>query len=301
MNRDCVDCFLKQGEKLKNRYNIPDNKVNEIINRVNGFIQRHNGNHLVAPEVSCLMHRMIRKTTGLDDLFKKEKDYYNDLLLSLEKDIRNEINNSGNPFRTALLYALAGNIIDFGPQSSFDVHNALSQAASKEPAIDHSLLLKEELKKASTVLYLGDNTGEIVLDKLFFEIIDHPNLYFATRGSDIINDITYKDAEKVGVTKIAKVISNGYDAPSTLIDRCSPEFRKIFNEADIIISKGQGNLEGLIDNRDKKIFFLLMIKCSVIAELVGVEEKSVVVAYNKEFFKEWNTDNPVKTGLSVFH
>jgi damage-control phosphatase, subfamily I len=273
---------LKQANKLLTKYEIQEDIARDIIVRFRLFIDDHKDNNLTAPEASCLMYRLIKRATHTDNIYKKEKDDYNNLLLSLEEDIRNIIKKSDNPFQTAIRYALAGNIIDFGPPKSFDVIKTLSEAASKKPAVDHSLVLKNELKKATTVLYLGDNAGEIVLDKLFIETINHTNLYFAVRGSNIINDVTMEDAEKVGITKISKVISNGYDAPSTLINRCSSEFRKIFDKADIIISKGQGNLEGLINVTDKKIFFLLMIKCNVIAEMIGVHERNVVVLYNQK-------------------
>jgi len=283
MHTDCIKCFLEQANKLLNKYTIPDDIAGDIIVRFRLFIDDHK--NITAPEASCFMHRLINKATNSKDPYKKEKRDYNELLLSLEEDIRDIIKKSDNPFQTALRYALAGNIIDFGPPKPFDVFKALSAAATKEPAIDHSFELKKALKKASTVLYLGDNSGEIVLDKLFIETIGHPNLYFVVRGSNIINDVTIEDAEKVGISKIAKVISNGYDAPSTLLNRCSTEFKKFYNDADIIISKGQGNLEGLIDVTDKKIFFLLMVKCNVIAEMIGVQEKNVVVFYNQKVLR----------------
>jgi len=283
MHTDCIKCFLEQANKLLNKYTIPDDIAGDIIVRFRLFIDDHK--NITAPEASCFMHRLINKATNSKDPYKKEKRDYNELLLSLEEDIRDIIKKSDNLFQTALRYALAGNIIDFGPPKPFDVFKALSAAATKEPAIDHSFELKKALKKASTVLYLGDNAGEIVLDKLFIETIGHPNLYFVVRGSNIINDVTIEDAEKVGISKIAKVISNGYDAPSTLLNRCSTEFKKFYNDADIIISKGQGNLEGLIDVTDKKIFFLLMVKCNVIAEMIGVQEKNVVVFYNQKVLR----------------
>ncbi|NLB26442.1 MAG: DUF89 family protein, partial [Bacteroidales bacterium] len=108
-----------------------------------------------------------------------------------------------------------------------------------------------------------------------------PNLWFATRGAPVINDITIEDAEKTGLTNIARGISNGHDAPSTIVEHCSAEFKELFDKADIIISKGQGNLEGLINNKNKKIFFLLMVKCQVIGELLGVEKKNSVVFFNR--------------------
>ncbi|MBN1413888.1 MAG: DUF89 family protein [Bacteroidales bacterium] len=282
MHTECFDCFLLQANKLLAKYHIRNDLAKEIIMRFRLFIDDHKDNNLSAPEASCLLHRLIRKASRIEDLYKKEKKEYNKLLLALEEDIRDIISKSDNPFQTALRYALAGNIIDFGPPKQFDIYRALSLAVSKDPAIDHSRLLAGVLQNASTVLYLGDNAGEILLDKLLIEIIGHPNLYFAVRGGNIINDVTLEDAKIVGLTKIAKVISNGYNAPSTLINRCSTAFQEIYRKADVIISKGQGNLEGLLDEVHKKIFFLLMIKCKVMAEITGTREGDAVILYNQK-------------------
>jgi len=282
MHTECVNCFLLQSNKLFTNYRIRGELAKDIILRFRLFIDDHKNNNLSAPEASCLLHRLMKKASGIDDLYKKEKKEYNTLLMSLEEEIRDIINKSDNPFQTALRYALAGNIIDFGPPGQFDIYKTLSLAVSKKPAIDHSRLLLEALKNASTVLYLGDNAGEIVLDKLFIETIGHPDLYFAVRGGNIINDVTKEDAKVVGMTKIAKVISNGYSAPSTMVERCSATFREIYHKADVIISKGQGNLEGLIDETQKKIFFLLTIKCKVMAEITGAKEGDAVTLYNQK-------------------
>jgi uncharacterized protein with ATP-grasp and redox domains len=281
MHNDCVNCLFKQANKLLTKYKVRGKVANGILLRFKLFIDKHKDNNLSAPEASCLLHRLVKKASKTDDLYEKEKKDYNALLLSLENEIRDIINKSANPFQTALRYALAGNIIDFGPPKQFDVYKALSSAVTKEPTVDHSLLLADALKNALKVLYLGDNAGEIVMDKLLIETIDHHNLYFAVRGGNIINDITMEDAEAVGMTKIARVISNGYTAPSTIVNRCSPEFRKIFEEADVIISKGQGNLEGLFHETQKSIFFLLMAKCKVMADLTGANEGDVIILHNK--------------------
>ena len=280
MHTECFNCFLLQADKLLSKYRIRSKLANDIRLRFSLFCDEHNNNSLSAPEASCLLHRLIKKASHTDDLYKKEKREYNLRLLSLEEEIRDIINKSDDPFETALRYALAGNIIDFGPPGEFDIYNALSSAVLNEPAIDHSRLLMEALETASTVLYLGDNAGEIVLDKLFIETIQHPNLYFAVRGGNIINDVTLEDARAVGMTSVANVISNGYNAPSTLVNRCSRAFREIYNKADIIVSKGQGNLEGLIDEMQKKIFFLLMVKCDVMAETTGAEKGDAIILLN---------------------
>ncbi|NLO00756.1 MAG: DUF89 family protein [Bacteroidales bacterium] len=281
MQPDCEKCLRLQAEKMLKKHHISNNESKNIIGRFNKYLKEQKNNNILTPEAACYLHRLIKREANTIDLYQKEKEQYNKLMLNLEKDIREVINRSEDPFESALRYALAGNIIDFGPSESFDVMETLSTAASKIPVIDHSGLLYKELQNASTVLYLGDNAGEIVLDKIFISVINHPNLWFATRGAPVINDVTTEDAEKTGLTKYARVISNGYDAPSTLLQHCSPEFKTLFNKADIIISKGQGNLEGLLNNKNKKIFYLLMVKCNVIGELIGVDKKNSVVFFNQ--------------------
>jgi uncharacterized protein with ATP-grasp and redox domains len=281
MQEECIQCFHKQANKLIVKYKLPDQLAKELIFKFNKFCDNHRENNLSTPEASRYLNRLFQKAVDNRDLFNDEKKEYNRLLLGLEEEIRNNIKKSADPFQTALRYALAGNIIDFGPSKAFDALEVLSSAVSKKPAIDHSGLLQDELAKGAKVLYLGDNAGEIVLDKLFIETISHPHITFAVRGGNVINDATLQDAKSVGIRHKARVISNGYDAPSTILEKCSPTFQKVFNEADVVISKGQGNLEGLIHNTHKKIFFLLMVKCNVIAKITGVKEGDAVIFYNQ--------------------
>jgi uncharacterized protein with ATP-grasp and redox domains len=156
----------------------------------------------------------------------------------------------------------------------------IDKALNSEFAIGHSKQLKEAIENAKTVLYLGDNAGEIVFDKLFIRTINHPQLTFVVRGAPVINDATIDDAEYTGMKETANVISNGYDAASTIPEKSSKQFQKYFREDDVIISKGQGNLEGLFPLNDKRIFFLLMVKCDVIAEFLKVKKGSLVVYNN---------------------
>lgn len=120
-----------------------------------------------------------------------------------------------------------------------------------------------------------------MFDKLFIEAIMHPLLVYAVRGGPIINDATMDDARYCGMDKVADVISNGYDAPSTILEHCSPAFREVFEHADVIISKGQGNFEGLCGKTNKPIFFLLMAKCDVIADALKVQKGSFVIQHTK--------------------
>jgi hypothetical protein len=227
------------------------------------------------------LHVLLKQYSNNPDPYKEEKKQSNDLVLGMYPELKNVVFQSANYFDTALRLAIAGNIIDFGIGNTFDLHSTINKVLNSEFAIDDSLQLKQSLSKAKTVLYLGDNCGEMVFDKLFIETIMYPNLIYAVRGAPVINDATLEDAKYVGMDLVADVISNGYDAPSTLLDHCSSEFLEVFNRADVIISKGQGNLEGLLGKTNKEVYFLLMVKCEVIADVLGVKKGDFVVKKNE--------------------
>ena len=276
MHIDCIPCFRKQAERLIVKHGLSEKLASEVRAEMDVILDKK-ADAFTSPEVGRYLNGLVKSTSGIIDLYAKEKKEYNEMVLQMYEELNHQVQTSDNPKFTALRYALAGNIIDFGPPREFNAQMAFSQALQKEPSINHSDALFDELNTAKTVLYLGDNAGEIVADKLFIETINHPNLYFAVRGGYVMNDITMEDAHFVGMDKIAKVISNGFDAPSTVLSACSPDFIEVYNQADIIISKGQGNLEGLINETDKNIYFLLMVKCDVMARQVGVNQGDVVV------------------------
>jgi uncharacterized protein with ATP-grasp and redox domains len=222
---------------------------------------------LSPPEMSSKMFGIIEKYTGGADLYADVKKKSNNYILALEDELRKLIVDSKNPFESALKLAVAGNLIDFGAKHDFSdemIHSEIEKALSSEFLKEDVIFLEDEIKKARKILYLGDNTGEIVFDKLFIERLPKEKIIFAVRGKPAINDVLMEDAEMVGLTKLVPVVSNGSGIPGTVLKECSEEFRRVFDEADLIISKGQGNYETL-SQLDKKIFFLLRIKCHIVA------------------------------------
>ena len=181
-----------------------------------------------------------------------------------------------NPLNIALRLSIAGNIMDYGANSSFSVTDSIGKALMANFAIDHSKELFSRIKSAKNILFLGDNAGEIVFDKLLIEVINQQNITYVVRGGNALNDATLTDATDVGLTDIVPVITNGYNAPSTLLNKCSDEFKNAYQLADLIIAKGQGNLEGLLVENDPRIF-LLMVKCSAIAKALGVEKGNLLL------------------------
>ncbi len=234
---------------------------------------------LSSPEFARELHNILKSYTLNPDPYKEAKKVNNDQAIAMIPKLEKIVKQSKDPFNIALRLSIAGNIIDFAANDNFDLKATINKVLGSEFAVDHSIQLKQAIESAKTVLYLGDNAGEIVFDKLFIETINHPNLIYVVRGAPVINDATLEDAEYIGMGNAATVISNEYDAPSTIVNKSGKLLQQYFKEADVIISKGQGNLEGLLSLNDSRIFFLLMVKCDVMGEILNVPKDSFV-AFN---------------------
>lgn len=275
----CYFCFARLFENLIEKTNLTPEEKQCFVSQMFGLFHSEKDGFSV-PYLSREVHLLFKKYSDNNDPYKWVKRQSNDMVLSRYDDLKKTVTTSADPFVTALKLAIAGNIIDYGIPQHFDLDETIGKVLASDFAIDYSKDLKQSLSEAKSVLYIGDNAGEIVFDKLFIETIHHPDLWYAVRGAPIINDVTLEDANYVQMNEVAHVIENGYDAPSTMLSHCSKEFKDLFSRADIVISKGQGNLESLLHESSKKIYFLLMVKCDVIADILGVKKGQFVVARN---------------------
>jgi hypothetical protein len=202
------------------------------------------------------------------------------------------IAESMEPLETAVRLAIAGNIIDLGVKSSLktlEVDKTIDDVL--EVKLDTSVfeVFKRETVSARSILYLADNAGEIVFDKILIEQLGPEKINLAVRGKPVINDATMDDAQATGLTDMVKVIDNGDDAPGTILNSCSENFRHLFEQADLIIAKGQGNYESL-NGIDKNIFFLLKAKCPVVANHLGCKVGSTVLHSENNIYSEGITN-----------
>ena len=276
MRPDCYFCHIQTVKNLIDKFQPAEEMASEVIWAIHMLLSENQ--NLDNPHLSCKLHRIIRELLQNNELYAEEKNRANILLLRQEEYWRNIIATSDNPFHTAARMAVIGNIIDYGAHSlQGDLRQQIEDLASQNLTIDDSEQLEQALEQAESILYLGDNAGEIVFDKLFIETISHPRLTYAVRGNAVINDVTYNDAQQVNMESICHVITNGYDAPSTLLDHCSDEFLHYYKEADLIISKGQGNFEGLMKRNHRNTFFLLIAKCRPMGDLLGVKKGQMVI------------------------
>lgn len=276
----CFFCFARAFERLIEKENLPSEEKKCFASDMFGLFNEVKYDFSI-PMVSRELHVLLKQYSDNPDPYQKTKKQSNDLVLAMYPELKDIVFQSANQFETALRLAIAGNIIDYGIGNHFDLQGTIDKVLYSYFAVDDSVELKQALSEAKTVLYLGDNCGEMVFDKLFIETIMHPNLIYAVRGAPVINDATLEDAKYVRMDIVADLISNGYDAPSTILEHCSAEFLEVFDRADVIISKGQGNMEGLLGKTDKEVYFLLMVKCEVIADALGVKKGDFVVIKNK--------------------
>jgi len=273
---DCIPCAIGSLVTLFNKGLVPEDKQEPAMRALLAHLSDLDLKQSL-PQMGKEMHRLIRHVLKNPDPYFEIKRAFNQRMLEYYPSLKKLVEDAADPFLMALRLAIAGNVIDFGPNRPFDFDATLDRARSIVLAVDESESLRDAIPLAKTLLYLGDNAGEIVMDRILLETIRHPNVYFAVRDAPIINDATIDDARSVGIDRIARVISSGDDAPGTILETTSPEFRDIFDRADLVIAKGQGNYEGLC-GIEKTIYFILMAKCDHLAAHLGVHKGDFVVA-----------------------
>jgi uncharacterized protein with ATP-grasp and redox domains len=225
------------------------------------------------------IHKMLRSSTKVNDPYAEVKAKFNILALQLYPELKQKIAGSDDPLATAVRLAIAGNIIDFGVGFAVDQSDVTRTIKeSLNAPLDETALadFKQAVTRAQKILYIADNAGEIVFDKLLVERLPHTKITLVVKGGPVINDATMQDAIEAGLNELVEVIDNGSDAPGTILEDCSNDFRRRFSDADLIIAKGQGNYETLSDV-NKNIFFLVKAKCPVIARHLNCEIGTMVL------------------------
>ena len=232
------------------------------------------------PATGDLIYKKIREISGVNDPYKKIKKDTIQETKNLYPELKKIVEKSDNRLLTAVRIAIAGNVIDFGVGNEFKIAEDVGIILNQNFGIFHFDEFLETLKSSESVLYLGDNSGESVFDKILIEELKVPVTY-AVRDIPVINDVTMEDAVDSGLNTVAELISSGSSAPAVIPDLCSSEFLKHFENAEMIISKGQGNYEGLSDT-SHPVFFLLKAKCHVIAKDLGVDKGAIVLLSSKK-------------------
>lgn len=285
INEHCLPCLVNQVVKVAELTQASNR--DELYKRVFAYMSQMDFSK-TNPEIIGETFQMLKAHIGNDDPYFQVRQYYNQLFLKELDHFEKRINN----FETAVKYAIMGNIIDFSPMYHTDITDVMKlfdAADQQKLTINHTNDLINDIKTSQTLLYLGDNCGEICLDLLMLKQIKifNPQLhiYFGVRGCPVVNDSIEEDAYLVGIDQYATIISNGDSSLGTVLNRTSVEFQEVYRKADVVIAKGQANFESLSEE-DKNIYFLLMVKCAVISQYTGVALKSLVCMSNQKENKQ---------------
>ena len=285
LNPECISCLIKKQldsypEKASNSEKIK--YMQEILEIISQAPQS-----MSAPEIVSEIYNVQRKMFGTNQDYTETKRYFNNLMLEIEKDLADEIVKSEDQLKIAVQYVMTGNYIDFGAMDKVDenkLRELLSNARNIEVNDNEFQALQSDLMNAKYLVYLTDNCGEIVLDKLLISVIRELNpaldITAIVRGGDVLNDATLIDARQVALTDIVKVIGNGSNIAGTCLNKISPEALQAIDNADVIISKGQGNFETL--NRcGRNIYYMFMCKCKMFADRFRVPKYSGILINDK--------------------
>lgn len=274
---DCLSCFTRQAVDLARSATDDPFEQERLARRFLKFLSEIEWSPS-APAVAQRLHSLIKPLLPDEDPWKEAKRAFNRMALGALPEARRRVHESPDPFAAALLMAAAGNVIDFGISRNLTI-------AEVETELDQCLALNLEgnvpafrkaVDRAASILYIADNAGEIVFDKLVLEMLPRERVTVAVRGKPVLNDATVEDAEAVGISDLVDVIDTGSDAPGILLEDCSPAFREAFEKADLVLAKGQGNLESLLEG-PREVYFLLKVKCDMVARQIGCKSGDLVL------------------------
>jgi len=275
---DCLPCFLRQSLEAA-RIATVDEKMQikimeEAIKLVTDF-----KNYKNSPELAYEIHEIIKSYTGIEDLYKDVKKSDIAIAKELYPLLENCINKN-NSIRTALKISALGNNIDSAVYYNLNIKECIEKEIDRDFSICDLELLEEKLKTAKTLLIIGDNSGETVFDKILIKKLNLKT-YYTVRNQPILNDATMQDAIDSGLDEVSEIISSGCNCPGLVLSKCSEDYLKLLNSADIVISKGQGNFEA-ISGAKRGIFYLLKAKCTMVAKELNAGLNDYVFKYYKD-------------------
>ena len=271
---ECYPCVLRQSIEAARRAGATLAQERAIMMETLHILQTL-PEGLTPPAISSPVHRAVREITGNPDPYFQAKAESTQKAMALMPRLRSILAETTDPLETAVRLSIAGNIMDFGPNQQFDLWEVVERVLEQPLAINDLEALRKKLSEVEWVLYLADNAGETVFDRLLIETLK-PKVIYVVKGGPALNDAIYEDAVAAGIDQVADVIDNGAQVTGTILELCSQELQTRFEQAELILSKGMGNYETL-STVAGPIFYLMQVKCPVIGLDVGAPKGSIVV------------------------
>jgi uncharacterized protein with ATP-grasp and redox domains len=268
---ECFPCLLRQAVEAGRLATGDEGKRLEVVRAALRILGEAPPDS--TPPLLCLrVHEEVKRITGNADPYRELKRAFNRLAREMYPELRRKVEGSPDPLLTAVKLAIAGNVIDVGPGMDFDLRRTVSEVLARDLSLNHLEHLRRELGRSSTVVYLADNAGEVLFDRLLIETLGDKHVIYVVKKDPLLNDASREDAEFAGMGELAEVVEVELD-PQTVY---TPSQAALLREAELVISKGQGNYETL-EGTGANLFYLLMIKCPVVARRLGGRVGDLVV------------------------
>lgn len=271
---DCYPCFLRQALDAARMTGADEARQQTVLDRVLEALRQIEPG-VTPPEIGDQVHRLVRQMTGSNDPYREAKAASTRQALALYPRLKRLVQEADDPLEVAVRLSIAGNIMDAARFRECDLWGTVERVLAQLFAVDDGAAFRAALARTDKVLYLADNAGETVFDRVLIETLGVPVVY-AVKSGPTLNDATREDALAAGLDRVAEIVGTGSDAPGTILDRCSDEFRRMYEQAELVIAKGQANYETLSEE-GPRVFFLLQAKCPVIARDAGVPVGSIVL------------------------
>lgn len=282
LDPECVGCIINQSVRVASAIEASPLLAQKLKSYVEDASRDFDFSQ-TPPEVASSVYEGMARLAGMDDLYAKAKESATQKALSLIPSLEQKIATCKNPLLTATKIAVAGNVIDLAAAIEFDLHEELEKIFETPFATDDFSKLEAALPHAKTIVYLGDNAGEHIFDKLYIQTLrllyPHAKIYYFVRGNPIINDVTMQEALACGLDSVCEVVDSGVNTPGFIFERATPHAKELFMSADLVLSKGMGNYESLSPAPRGDIVFLLKVKCQVVANSLSLKSGDIVCKF----------------------
>ncbi len=276
---ECVGCIVNQSVKVADAIHADVSLKNELYATVEGMSKEFLFSQ-TPPEIAADIYEKMAHIAQKKDLYDEVKQISTQKARSFVPFLQEKLLTCNDKLLTATKIAVAGNVIDLAAQVEFSLEEELEKVFYTEFAHNDFEAFQQALQSAKSIVVLGDNVGEHIFDYLFIQTLQelYPQLTcsYMVRGKPIINDVTCKEAKEAGFDTLCNLVDSGVNTPGFVYNRATKEAQKLFDEVDVVISKGMGNYECLSPSHRKNICFLLKVKCNVVANSLGKEVGDII-------------------------
>jgi len=271
----CYNCLLQQAvealDSSRVSFDIQIRTVKKVL-----LILASADPSLSPPELSGRINEVIRDALGNDYLYADIKRKSHRIAMEYLEDLKKISHQSEDPIEQGLKISAVGNLVDVMHANEYHLWEEVEMALQQDLLGGGLEAFRNRLEEAPYLLYLADNVGETVFDRVFIEMLDLPVIY-AVKGGPILNDATLEDARKAGIDRFAELVETGSRSPGTVLGQCTEEFQDLFLKSELILAKGQANFETL-EGQYENVFFLFRVKCPLLGKEIDAPTGSLILA-----------------------